>query len=92
MVHARNNLLELLRNREPKLAALLGNIAIESSEVIEDIGRREPDPERRRKFLETTRPCWEALELPIAARRAIERLEDPRTRIVIAGQQYRRYV
>ena len=87
MVHARNNLLELLRNREPKLAALLGNIAIESSEVIEDIGRREPDPERRRKFLETTRPCWEALELPIAARRAIERLEDPRTRIVIAGQQ-----
>ena len=87
MVDQKNNLLEMLRARDDRASALIGKIAIDASEVIEEIGRRKPDPERRRKLLEELRPRWEKLELPIEGRKAIERLEDPRIRIVIAGQQ-----
>ncbi|MGE4632682.1 MAG: bacillithiol biosynthesis BshC [Planctomycetota bacterium] len=87
MVDQQSNLFELLRSRDERASALLGKIAIESAEVIEEIGRCEPDPVRRKQLLEALRPGWEKLELPLEARKAIERLEDPQTRIVIAGQQ-----
>ncbi|MGE4620073.1 MAG: bacillithiol biosynthesis BshC [Planctomycetota bacterium] len=51
------------------------------------MARRKPDPERRERLLKELRPHWDSLELPLVARQAIERLEDPETRIVIAGQQ-----
>ncbi|MEC9475587.1 MAG: bacillithiol biosynthesis BshC [Planctomycetota bacterium] len=82
-----NRLLESLRLREPALTKLLGNIAIDSTEVIENIGHRKPDPQKRRKLLEALKPCWEKLELPPVAREAMALLEDPDTHIVIAGQQ-----
>ena len=68
MVDQKNNLLEMLRARDDRASALIGKIAIDASEVIEEIGRRKPDPERRRKLLEELRPRWEKLELPIEGR------------------------
>lgn len=87
MGSAGNKLFELLDLREPGLTELMGKICINASEVVEEVRGHRPDPETRRQLLEAVKPCWEKLELSLSARQAVERLENPETRIVIAGQQ-----
>jgi len=57
------------------------------AEWLQAAEERPVDPERRAALLRELGPHWGRLDLPEAARRSRERLEDPATRIVVAGQQ-----
>ena len=85
--HDPHPLLEILRGSDRAASTALGIVSIDPDELVQRARSREPDPTRREQFLEAVRPRWAGLELPPAARAAASRLEDPATRIVIAGHQ-----
>ncbi len=82
-----DRLLRFRAERSPEAEGLFGAIPRDREQLVAAARARIPDPERRRVALAALRPRWEELELPAVARKAIARLEDPETRIVIAGQQ-----
>ena len=82
-----DRLLRFRAERSADAAALFGPLPRDAAELAALVRARTPDPERRRRALDALRPAWAALDLPAAARAAAARLEDPATRIVIAGQQ-----
>ncbi len=69
-------------------AASLGGPAPESpAEWAAAARERTCDPARRARAVAALKPHWAGLDLPEAAQRSVELLENPETRIVIAGQQ-----
>jgi len=80
-------LLKLLRDGDEETLATLGVVGGTGAVDVERIRASAPDPERRHQLLEALRPRWQRLQLSQGAREAIERLQDPHTRIVIGGQQ-----
>ncbi|MDE0960461.1 MAG: bacillithiol biosynthesis BshC [Planctomycetota bacterium] len=80
-------LLALLRGADSETLSSLGLVDTRSVELIDQLAHRNPDPQRRQVLLEVLAPKWQRLELSPSARQAVRRLEDPRTRIVLAGQQ-----
>ncbi|MEE2857118.1 MAG: bacillithiol biosynthesis BshC [Planctomycetota bacterium] len=85
--HDHHPLLEILRGPDRSTRSALGMVSIDPDELIQRARCCEPDVTRRQQLLEELRPRWAGLELPPAAREAVSRLEDPTTRIVIAGHQ-----
>lgn len=80
-------LLSLLRSGDFDSLSSLGMVDTSSTELFEQLAQRDPDPQRRASLLEVLEPQWQQLELSHSARQAARRLQDPRTRIVMAGQQ-----
>ena len=73
--------------RSAEALALAGPIPTAGEDWRQAAADRPVDPARRRALLETLRPHWESRALSSRSQEQIARLEDPETRIVIAGQQ-----
>ena len=85
--HDQHPLFEILRGLDGPTSTALGMGSIDPDELIHRARSCEPDATRRQQLLEALRPRWAGLELPLAAREAVSRLEDPTIRIVVAGHQ-----
>lgn len=82
-----DRLLEFRAARGRDAEEICGPIPRDTADLVERVRAHVPDPERRLPVVSTLRPRWEALALPEAARASVDRLDDPSTRVVIAGQQ-----
>jgi len=83
-----DRLLRFRAERGAGASELFGPLPRDAAELARAVRSRPlPDPERRRRALAALRTEWASLDLPPAASAAAARLDDPRTRIVIAGQQ-----
>lgn len=66
---------------------LFGPVPSSDDELVAWARERAPDAARRGALVEALAESWRAMELPAATVKNIEKLRDPATRIVIAGQQ-----
>lgn len=75
------------RRGDVDLSALFGPVPRSGHDLTRLALERNPEPTRRERSLSVLLPFWRGLRLPDASLESLALIEDPRTHMVIAGQQ-----